>query len=285
MARLLALAVLAAAPGCVVPKHQTEIRILAEQPQLVSRPLGDLQLHANVAGDQLSVTASRARVCSHDTIQTVEIHRYVSSEVRTGNNVPIDPRVVLFAAGLVAAVVVTIAVSGLVTETIIAASKDTRTRELRRVHGDDYDCSVPVATPIEVTLASGSVLHGVTDASGVYTTSLDDEYVKAIRSAEHPTVIAGLPIGSPSERRLRKQQRAFKAVRNALRACGAKYDITGVVHAQLAIDATGHVMASPDLGGEDFATCVQDGLVDVRFPHAAPMKLVFPYKLDHAAVS
>jgi hypothetical protein len=157
MATLLALAVLATVSGCLIlPTHETEVRIVGERHDVVTEPVGDLELHAQVTANQLRVTAVKERVCSNDVVQTVEVRRYTSSEVKTPDPSS-DGDVLLLDAMLAVAGIATGLVSGVVTEVIVAASTDTKTREQRRVHGVEYACPVAAVVPIEISLVSGTV--------------------------------------------------------------------------------------------------------------------------------
>jgi hypothetical protein len=283
MTKLLVLAVFAS--GCLIlPTRETSVTIVAEQRDSVAGATGDLELHTHVAADQVHVTAMKVRVCSTDIIQTVDVRHYRGSEVKTAffsSDYGAPAAAALADAMMAVTGIATGLVSGLVTATIVVASKDTTTRERRWIHGTDYACPVPTRVPVEVTLTSGALLYGVTDPSGVFTASLNGDNVKAVRAEGQPEPERRdvSNTDSPSEDREHRQVHAFTAVRDALRGCGAKYKVSGIVAAQLEIDSDGHVTASPDIGGEEFATCVRDGIAEVRFPPGVTSKVVFPYRL------
>jgi hypothetical protein len=87
------------------------------------------------------------------------------------------------------------------------------------------------------------------------------------------------PTPAPGEQRRTAEDQAFAAVRAALRACGEVEGVHGVVAAQLAIDAEGHVRSKPDRGGAPFATCVNEAIASAAFPRGHAQQLVFPFRI------
>jgi hypothetical protein len=262
---------------------------------------GPVELYAASAPGMLHITAVRSRRCSQELVGEFEHRRDYEQRDGGGMNLGNDVGLLLIALP----VILVVGAVAAATAEKPSVKKYEETLDVVRV------ACPPLAAQValDVTFPSGTTLHTSTDASGALSLAIPatepaqgialfhapgleqtvgysrDGNVAFAPPSANVVVREAPPPPSPdsansvSEERAVIEQQGFAAVRRALRSCGEREDVHGIVAAQLSIDVEGRVTSNPDRGGPAFTTCVNKALADARFPDGRAQKLVFPYQL------
>jgi hypothetical protein len=154
----------------------------------------------------------------------------------------------------------------------------------RRAHAASLDSACPVPVPyvtVHVTLATGEVITGVTDAAGVFAHPATPAQLDGVISARAgdqqqqppppPRPIDHKPmdkpvVGPPSAFDPARNQAAFAAMRALVNQCAATHGWGGIVKVTIAVDPAGVATAESSVGSAAFKTCVRDGASKIGFP-------------------
>ncbi len=182
--------------GCYVgTEKRTASRVLSvERSPLVVGPAGGLALHGEVIGNRLEIRATRHRDCHHRIVRVIEQRTNRVSKLKTttadlGNGNPGGGAAE--AVFILALFPVVFALSGVVSTVRVVGSgtKVERVPEPGEIERFACPAHAP-GTHLELTLPSGAIVDGSTDALGRYAFTIPDHEPRAgsitVRALEPP---------------------------------------------------------------------------------------------------
>jgi len=271
--------------GCllVLPKTTTTSTTLGTKVTKTERgPVGPIELRLRGPAPGLVVGARRRRVCVEHLADVVEITKRTKAEITGIDPGSADNEIV--AAILVFTLPVTV-ISALATAATMAGDGNSTTRQLVASGTRRVDCSVPAeGQRVSLTLPSGRILEGVTNARGLAGFSMPageppTGTIVASSKAALPKVFRYSVDSGPLSRREVKE--ALQSVRPALLRCGRDAGYEGWLPLSIVFE-DGHAYVAPNsLTAGRFASCTDRALHSVIVRSAPRIRFKYPVSFGH----
>lgn len=214
-----------------------------------------VDLSATVVAARVSVHAIQHGRCSRSVYGVTQ----VTTERKAKLGGADDPRAMVF--GLVLAPV-TIPLSAIITGFILAGDDPQTKLETKLLGTERFACSQAGAhVAVQVSLPSGGMLHGQTDAQGdaSFTIPMTESYVGSVG-----LVAEG---AAPSQVAYAMPRPAITVARDAVTECATQQGITGAIELKVRINDAGRATRLwLSLGDAKLEACVGQRLAGLKFP-------------------